>query len=350
MTSPGQLVPSHGQRRDVELVEVDEQDAALLGLTYRAIGAPLHWHGRMAWSDADWRRELGRPGVRAWVALIHQDVSGLVELEIESDAAVGIVVFGLVPDLIGRGFGSTLLTLATRLAWQLETISGTRPRRVWVETSSHDHPHALPNYCARGFRLRSRRYRGTDGGWFDVPVGSSLDDRIVVERSRIHGMGLVAAQRIEIGEVVMRPGGTVLTDVEVRERISHGERYDGLVLDDDLNLSIEPPDWSGIHGNHSCDPNIWLVEPLELAARRAITEGEEVTSDYATYTITPTWRMACACGAPECRGTVSGNDWMNVHLQHRYAGHFAVPIQRRIARASVERVPDEYRARTVGEV
>jgi GNAT superfamily N-acetyltransferase len=61
---------------------------------------------------------------------------------------VGIVVFGLVPELIGRGLGGALLTRATELAWELAAPGG----RVWVQTSSHDHPHALRNYERRGFR------------------------------------------------------------------------------------------------------------------------------------------------------------------------------------------------------
>ena len=30
---------------------------------------------------------------------------------------------------------------------------GVRATRVWLTTCSHDHPHALPNYLARVFKL-----------------------------------------------------------------------------------------------------------------------------------------------------------------------------------------------------
>jgi GNAT superfamily N-acetyltransferase len=63
------------------------------------------------------------------------------------------VVFGLVPEFVGRGFGGHLLTLGTRLAWETEHPGGTATRRVWLQTSSHDHPHALANYRRRGFRI-----------------------------------------------------------------------------------------------------------------------------------------------------------------------------------------------------
>ena len=125
-----------------------------------------------------------------------------------------------------------------------------------------------------------------------------------------------------------------MSDAEVRERIAAGNRYDGIVLGEDMNLRILPSDWPGIHGNHSCDPNVWFVTPLELAARRDIAEGEEVVSDHASYTMAPDWKMDCSCGSDSCRGTVSGNDWRRSDLQARYGGRFAPPIALRIAAMS----------------
>ena len=104
------------------------------------------------WSDAQWERELSRQGIRAWVARVDGDVAGFVELEAEPNGDVGIVVFGLVSEFVGRGFGGAFLTLATEMAWKVTSPGGSPTKRVWVETSSHDHPHALPNYERRGFR------------------------------------------------------------------------------------------------------------------------------------------------------------------------------------------------------
>jgi uncharacterized protein len=165
----------------------------------------------------------------------------------------------------------------------------------------------------------------------DVPDASWLDPRLVVRPSPIHGRGLFASRSIRAGEVVMRLGGDAVSDAEVRQLIDRGERYDGIVLDEDVNLRIRPSDWPGIHGNHSCDPNLWLVAPLELAARWAIAKGEEVVSDYATCTMASGWSMECSCRSDVCRGTVSGNDWRRPELQRTYAGHFAPPIMRLIA-------------------
>jgi hypothetical protein len=170
-----------------------------------------------------------------------------------------------------------------------------------------------------------------------VPSVSWLDPRLSVAPSQIHGLGLFARTTIPAGEVVMVLGGDVLSDAEVRDALARGERYDGIALDDDANLRLQPPDWPGIHGNHSCEPNLWLVPPVDVAARLDIRPGEEACSDYATYTLASEWRMSCRCGSSICRGTITGEDWRRPELQRRYEAHFAVSIARRIASGAAPR-------------
>jgi GNAT superfamily N-acetyltransferase len=78
--------------------------------------------------------------------------AGLISLRSLPHREVEIDTFGLVPEYVGRGFGGHLLPMAVRLAWDLETSGAGPVRRVWLHTSSLDHPHALPNYRSRGFR------------------------------------------------------------------------------------------------------------------------------------------------------------------------------------------------------
>jgi GNAT superfamily N-acetyltransferase len=152
MTSPNQLVPARAPPARLELQLVGLNAAPMLCSIYTRLGAPHGWIGRTSWSDEQWEKELSRPGIYAWIARVGNEIAGLVELEAEPNGDVGIVVFGLVPEYVGRGFGGALLTHATRLAWDLTPPDGTSVGRVWVQTSSHDHPHALPNYERRGFR------------------------------------------------------------------------------------------------------------------------------------------------------------------------------------------------------
>jgi GNAT superfamily N-acetyltransferase len=91
--------------------------------------------------------------VRAWLAEVGGEPAGVIELEARPGNEVEITVFGLVPELVGRGFGGHLLTQAVRLAWETEHPDGAPTRRVWLHTASADHAHALPNYRARGLRV-----------------------------------------------------------------------------------------------------------------------------------------------------------------------------------------------------
>jgi GNAT superfamily N-acetyltransferase len=152
MTSPEQLVLGTPSPEPIELEEVGVDDADVVRETYCRIFAPLGWIGRMGWSEDQWRHELSSPDVRAWLARIGGETTGLLELEAKPSGDVGIVVFGLVPEFVGRGFGGTFLTLATELAWSIATPAG-QTRRVWLETHASDHPHAMSNYEARGFRV-----------------------------------------------------------------------------------------------------------------------------------------------------------------------------------------------------
>jgi RimJ/RimL family protein N-acetyltransferase len=164
MTAREQLVPGRDAPDPIDLRPVGPGSAELLRSTYLRIGAPHGWTGRTEWSDAQWAEELNRRGVRTWIAYVDDELAGFVELESEPNGDVGIVVFGLVPEFVGRGFGGAFLTLATRLAWSLTSPSGRQPGRVWVQTTSRDHPHAQPNYERRGFRVFRIDLRPTTNG------------------------------------------------------------------------------------------------------------------------------------------------------------------------------------------
>jgi GNAT superfamily N-acetyltransferase len=151
MTSPDQLVPARPSPVAIELQELTADAASTVRTTYRRVFLPFGSAGRADWSESQWAEELASSNIHVWLARAKDEVIGLIDLETEPSGDVGIVIFGVTPNIIGKGYGGTLLTLATRLAWELvaKTKTGTR---VWVQTSSRDHPHAIPNYEARGFR------------------------------------------------------------------------------------------------------------------------------------------------------------------------------------------------------
>lgn len=145
MTSPDQLQPGREPPQEITLDRVDATAAALVRATHDRLAAPHQWSS-LIWSEQLWVGVLTSPVSRCWLARVGVDVVGLLRIRIPGPDAE-INMFGLVPEFVGRGFGGHFLTLATRLAWDVPGVN-----RVWLHTSSLDHPNALHNYRNRGFR------------------------------------------------------------------------------------------------------------------------------------------------------------------------------------------------------
>jgi len=121
--------------------------SALCRLLYRDVGEAYAWVDRSDWTDAQWTAHVAQPGLAFWVLWGHDEPAGYFELGQEPGGSVEIAYFGLRPDYVGRGLGSRLLAAAVREARALGAT------RVWLHTCTKDHPHALSNYQARGFRV-----------------------------------------------------------------------------------------------------------------------------------------------------------------------------------------------------
>jgi hypothetical protein len=113
--------------------------------------------------------------------------------------------------------------------------------------------------------------------------------------SRIAGRGLLTAEPIEVGEVVLEQEATGTGPL-----------------------------------NHSCDPNLGWAGDHALVAIRAIAAGEELTLDYATVITDPDFVMMCHCETYRCRQVIEGTDWQIPQLQKRYAGFWSPAVQRLI--------------------
>jgi hypothetical protein len=159
-----------------------------------------------------------------------------------------------------------------------------------------------------------------------------VHEAVVVRESAIAGLGLFASSPLDEGTIVIRVGGQLVGTDELARLIDASEHYvDTLTVLEDVHLVL--PAATTVHyGNHSCDPNLWHVGPYEIATRRPVSVGEELTVDYATQTGAPGFSMPCRCGAAACRGEVTSEDWRRADLQTRYAGHWVPALEERIAR------------------
>jgi uncharacterized protein len=152
-----------------------------------------------------------------------------------------------------------------------------------------------------------------------------------VRDSPIHGKGLFARQAIAAGEVVAVKGGHIFTKqgwTTLEQQLGSAE----IQISEELFIAPirqEQRDGCMLYTNHSCDPNIAIQGQIVFVAMRDIAPGEELTHDWAT-TDDLDYVMECKCGSPNCRGTITGKDWMRKELQEKYRGWFCWFIQRKI--------------------
>jgi uncharacterized protein len=164
-----------------------------------------------------------------------------------------------------------------------------------------------------------------------------VDERVVVGRSSIDGRGLVATEDLAAGHVVVRLGGRLVGSADLAELIDAAETdpdgtyVDSITVYEGAHL-VMPPGSVAHFVNHSCAPTLWHVGPYELAARRPLRAGDELTVDYGTNSGATGFVMECQCRSTDCRRRVTSDDWRRPELQLRYEGHWTPALQRRIER------------------
>lgn len=150
--------------------------------------------------------------------------------------------------------------------------------------------------------------------------------------SAIEGRGLFAREAIGAGDIVAVKGGSVMdraTFEAVKAQVTPAE----IQIEDDLFIApttVEDVPANMLNLNHSCDPNVGVRGQITFVAMRDVAVGQELTIDYAMIDGDPDEQMTCGCGAPKCRGTITGDDWRLPDLQQKYEGYFSRYLADRI--------------------
>jgi hypothetical protein len=151
--------------------------------------------------------------------------------------------------------------------------------------------------------------------------------RMVDIRDGRLGKGVHAITDLARGEIVMSAWGTV-SSVRTRHSIQI-DTNSHLTVDNEMQFV-----------NHSCEPNCGLmirdgVNSIELHTLRTIAAGEELTIDYATFEDDIRHMTgSCLCGAPACRGQVTGYSELSAERKAALQPYIAQHLQRRDVLAS----------------
>ncbi|XP_073347708.1 histone-lysine N-methyltransferase 2C isoform X3 [Pagrus major] len=154
---------------------------------------------------------------------------------------------------------------------------------------------------------RSSQYRWMKSEW---------RANVYLARSRIQGLGLFAARDMEKQTMVIEYNGTILRN-EVATRKEKSYRIQNravFMFRIDSEHVVDASRTGGLarYINHSCAPNcVAEVVTFErgykiiISCIRRIDKGEELCFDYQFDTVASQHKIACHCGAPECR------KWLN---------------------------------------
>ena len=153
-----------------------------------------------------------------------------------------------------------------------------------------------------------------------------------VRASPIHGRGLFATANIAKDEIVLVKGGHIIDGRTLKDTITSALGSVEIQIDDDLYIApvaAEQREGSMLYSNHSCDANLGIRGEITFVALRDIEAGEELTHDWC-MTDDDDYILSCNCGAPNCRGKLTGKDWRKPELQKQYAGYFSAYLQKKM--------------------
>jgi GNAT superfamily N-acetyltransferase len=134
-------------RKGLEVSQASVPAPELNHFFFTTVGRPWKWYSRLDWTYDTWTSYVSDPRTLTYIAYQEGTPVGYLELNEQAEENIEIAFYGLLPRFLGNGLGRAFLSRAIQIAWDRT------PKRVWVHTCSLDHPAALPNYLARGFRI-----------------------------------------------------------------------------------------------------------------------------------------------------------------------------------------------------
>ena len=133
--------------------------------------------------------------------------------------------------------------------------------------------------------------------------------KVFVGKSRIHGDGLFAGEKIRHGRRIIEYTGEKILSGEGTVRSRNEEELTYIfTLNDRYDVDGAVNGNNARFANHSCEGNTYvdiIRGRIWLIAEQTIEDGEEITFDYR---LQGEELYTCVCGAGDCRGYMNDAD------------------------------------------
>ena len=129
------------------LMKLKKPTLAYYKYLYSAVGGAWLWWERNEMEEEKLKSIIKDPAVSIFVLYVDGGPGGYFELDYREAPEMELAYFGLIPELIGKGYGKYLINAAIREAWSHDLS------RFWVHTCNLDHPNAINLYQKAGFEL-----------------------------------------------------------------------------------------------------------------------------------------------------------------------------------------------------
>src|SRR5690606_33039108 len=120
MTAPVLRQPAPTPVGKFALLRAEQPPVSFYRYLYNQVGEKWLWYERRLLPDEALAAIICDPRVEIYVLYAHGIPAGYVELDRRGADVIDIAYFGIMPEFIGRGFGSYLLDWAIDLAWSYE--------------------------------------------------------------------------------------------------------------------------------------------------------------------------------------------------------------------------------------
>jgi len=156
--------------------------------------------------------------------------------------------------------------------------------------------------------------------------------KLYIGQSQIAGIGLYAGENIEKGENILCFGGVFALQSD-----RYSDKYlrsTAVGITESINLceSINSNKDISDYINHSCSPNVGMLDAITIVAISNIAQDEEIFCDYSFWEANEDWVMKkeCSCGSNNCRKIIDGKYWKTIKQTDNKFDFFSPFIKRRI--------------------